>query len=141
MRIMPAGNVDTEYGECIYLNKSKIISHLTISDTILIIVVVFVIIFSSLLSYRKLTNNDIAVIEIDGDCRSISLAKDTLIDLGNGMTIEVKNGKVRVKESDCQQKICVKHGWIKFDNDVIVCIPNKTIIYVSHRGDMDYITQ
>jgi len=38
-----------------------------------------------------------------------------------------------VKDSDCPQKICVKHGWLRYANDVIVCLPNKTILYLTKK--------
>ncbi len=64
-----------------------------------------------------------------------------MISLENGMMIEVKDRRIRVKDSDCPQKICVKHGWIRYGNDVIVCLPNKTIIYLKKKSDLDYITR
>ncbi len=58
------------------------------------------------------------------------------------MVIEVKDGKVRVTESDCPYKICVKQGWI--DRGSIVCLPNNTVTTVKgplkNGEDVDAIT-
>ncbi len=54
------------------------------------------------------------------------------------------NGKIRVMESDCPQQICVKQGWIKSPNDMIVCVPNRTIIYLKSdkkENKLDYISE
>ncbi len=45
------------------------------------------------------------------------------------MTIQVKSGAIRVKNSTCKRKICVHTGWISKDGQSIVCVPNRVIIY------------
>jgi len=85
--------------------------------------------------------SDYAVIEYNGQTENISLSKDQIFTLENGVVIEVKGGRIRVKDSDCPQKICVKHGWLRYANDVIVCLPNKTILYLPKKSDLDYITR
>jgi hypothetical protein len=91
--------------------------------------------------YKKGVKSDWAIIEYNGKSENISLNKDRIFTLDNGIVIEINDGKIRVKESDCPQKICVKHGWLRYANDVIVCLPNKTIIYLKKKSDLDYITQ
>jgi hypothetical protein len=46
----------------------------------------------------------------------------------DGLTVEIRGGKVRVAESDCPGKICVKQGWI--DSGAIICLPNRVVITV-----------
>jgi len=123
------------------LNKRELLSHFTIADGVLIVIVIVAIIGSSLFVYKKGIRTDFAVIEYNGKSENVSLNKDRIFTLENGIVIEVKDGKVRVKDSDCPQKICVKHGWLKYAHDVIVCLPNKTIIYLPQKSDIDYITQ
>ena len=47
-----------------------------------------------------------------------------------GMTLEVKDGRVRVVESDCPNKVCVHTGWIALSGEVIACVPNRVIIRI-----------
>ncbi len=42
--------------------------------------------------------------------------------------IEIKNGKVRVIEASCPDKVDVKQGYIKNVGEIIVCVPNRLII-------------
>ncbi len=123
------------------MNKRELLSHFTLADGILIVFVILAIIVSFLFVYKKGIRTDYAVIEYNGQTENISLNKDRIFTLDNGMVIEIKDGRIRVKESDCPQKICVKHGWLRYANDVIVCLPNKTIIYLKKKSDFDYITQ
>jgi hypothetical protein len=41
------------------------------------------------------------------------------------LTIEIKDKKVRVKESSCPNQVCVKTGWINKSGEIIVCAPNE----------------
>lgn len=123
------------------MNRREILSHFTLADGILIAFVTIAIIVSSLFVYKKGVKSDYAVIEYNGQTENISLSKDQIFTLENGIVIEVKGGRIRVKDSDCPQKICVKHGWLRYANDVIVCLPNKTILYLPKKSDLDYITR
>ena len=125
----------------IFLNKRELLSHLTIADGVLIGFVIISMIISAVFVYKTPQKNACAIIEYNGRSEQISLRKDRTFSLENGMMIEVKDGKIRVKGSDCNQKICVKHGWLRYANDVIVCLPNKTIIYLQKESDLDYITR
>ncbi len=107
------------------MNRCEILSHFTLADGILIVFVIVAIIVSSIFVYKNGAESEYAIIEYNGQTENISLNKDQMISLENGMMIEVKDRRIRVKDSDCPQKICVKHGWIRYGNDVIVCLPNK----------------
>ena len=43
-------------------------------------------------------------------------------------TIEIKEGKIRVKSADCPDKTCVKTGVLRSETIPIVCLPHKLII-------------
>lgn len=48
---------------------------------------------------------------------------------GVHVIVEVKSGAVRITESACKNKHCIKHGWLKpNDYDKIICMPQKVII-------------
>jgi Protein of unknown function (DUF1312). len=44
--------------------------------------------------------------------------------------IEVSTGRIRVKDADCPDKICVRTGWIDKPGEVIVCLPHKLVIQI-----------
>ena len=43
-------------------------------------------------------------------------------------TIEIKDGRIRVKEAQCPDKTCVNMGWLRSSAMPIVCLPNHLII-------------
>lgn len=47
-----------------------------------------------------------------------------------GAVIEICEHKIRVKSSDCPDKICVNTGYISKKGEQIVCLPKKLIIKV-----------
>lgn len=141
MNIIHAKSVERRFTESIFLNKRELLSHFTLADGVLIGFVIVLMIVSAVFVYKNSVKSDFAIIEYNGRSEKFSLNKDQIKSLENGMVIEVKDGKIRVKKSDCPQKICVKHGWLRYANDVIVCLPNKTIIYLKKKSDLDYITR
>jgi hypothetical protein len=63
------------------------------------------------------------------------LDRDREMSLLDGrMSIEIKQGRIRVRKSDCPRKICVNAGWIKTPGQVIACVPNKVLVEVKTAG-------
>lgn len=44
--------------------------------------------------------------------------------------VETRDGRVRVTEADCPNRICVQTGWRSSGGEVIVCVPNRTVIRI-----------
>lgn len=59
------------------------------------------------------------------------------------LKIEIKNGRVRVIEAHCPNKICEGMGWIDKAGDSIVCVPNRLVIKLigGGEGEIDGISQ
>jgi len=52
--------------------------------------------------------------------------------------VELKDGRVRIKEAGCPDKVCVRTGWISNPGEMIVCLPYKIVIKISgERNDVD----
>ena len=63
------------------------------------------------------------------------LEKDKIITiLGDRMQLEVRGGSVRVLNSDCPHHICKNMGWIKYNGETIVCVPNQVLIEIKSKG-------
>ena len=47
--------------------------------------------------------------------------------------------RVRIKEADCDDQICVRRGWATKNGETIVCLPHKLVIEVrsTDGGDED----
>ncbi len=49
-------------------------------------------------------------------------------------TILIQDGAVRVIESDCPEKICIKKGEISQGGEWLACLPNKVFISIQGRN-------
>lgn len=57
-------------------------------------------------------------------------------------TIEVRDGKVHVLDSDCRNKVCIAAGWVSQPGQWIICLPNDVVILVegaveNNQGGID----
>ena len=67
---------------------------------------------------------------------SVPLEKnDTIVVQGDvsEMTIVIKNGRAHVKESGCDNQICVHEGEKSNYNEMITCLPNKIYIRIGKK--------
>lgn len=71
----------------------------------------------------------------------LPIGKDRIVSVegAEGKTVvEIKNHRVRVTESPCHNKLCIKQGWIK--SGVIVCLPNRVVVTIGkYKNDFDTI--
>ena len=54
---------------------------------------------------------------------------------GRRNIIEIKGGRIRVREADCPDRVCVHTGWLTAAVP-IVCLPNKLVIEYA-ESDLD----
>jgi hypothetical protein len=47
--------------------------------------------------------------------------------------IEIKNHKVRIADSPCPNKLCIKQGWV--ERGAIICIPNRVTVMIGNHDD------
>ena len=59
------------------------------------------------------------------------LNKDRIVEIENHILVEIKDNKVRVKQSPCKNQICVKQGWS--DSQPIICAPQKLSVVIKSR--------
>jgi hypothetical protein len=56
--------------------------------------------------------------------------------------LEISDGRVRMIDSACPDKLCVKTGWISSPGESIVCLPNRVVIEIrSGEGGPDVVNQ
>ena len=53
---------------------------------------------------------------------------------GHKLSLEIKNGSVRIKDSDCPDKVCVSSGWTKDNSKLIVCAPAEVLVRIQDDG-------
>ncbi|MDO8734808.1 MAG: NusG domain II-containing protein [Elusimicrobiota bacterium] len=98
-------------------------------------VIAFVILlFSSgpLMSFKnnKFDNKEDFIYKNGKLIEEINLSQKKVINIDK-IKIEVREGRIRVLESDCPHKICRHSGWITSPAQTIVCVPNKILIEIT----------
>ena len=86
-------------------------------------------------------NNVYAKVYVQNELQlTVDLAKNDeyIIEGTKGnLTIETKNGAIRVKESNCPHQDCVKMGFVNTSNRPIICAYNATYIVIEGSATYD----
>ena len=72
------------------------------------------------------------------------LGEDQTIEIGDGNTCEIKDGKVSMISADCPDKLCVRSREISAVGESIVCLPNNVILKITgeaEKADIDAISE
>ena len=107
---------------------------LTLPDKILIggLVVLTLLSFPIIRHFQH--EGRVAVIEVDGELvGNFSLEEDRFIPVDGklGTTrVEIVGNGVRVLDSPCPHKLCVKSGPISRSGETLVCLPNRVVIRI-----------
>ncbi len=115
-------------------------------DLLLVAGVVALAVFLIMSSVAKASGpGETAVVEVNGrEVMKISLRenRDYTVDGFRGKTyISVLSGEVRVTDSDCPDKLCVRMGWVSQSDASVVCLPNRVVIRVMGSGAYDTISK
>ena len=97
-------------------------------DVVLIIVIVFIAIFSYLRINRSNEGKIADIYANNMFVGSYSLNKNQVIPILSGCEAEIENGKIRMRKANCRDKLCVKQGFS--DNLPIICLPNRIVIEI-----------
>lgn len=115
-----------------------------VGDIILIAFFLVVGAGSAVLIWNRAGSGDVCVIKSVEGVQTIALPVDTVVTLNGpvGRTVvEVRGKQVRVRDSDCRNKICVRTGWIKSSGQISVCAPNRVMVLVKSGDGVDGITR
>ena len=77
-----------------------------------------------------------AVVMVDGaEVMRLPLREDARAAVpqtqGFANTVEIAGGAVRVVDANCPDHTCENQGWIRYDGEMIVCLPHRLIVTVS----------
>ncbi len=102
--------------------------------TIILITSLFWIIYNK--SFCKDTSGSKEVnVYVDGDLYgtySIDTDDDIDIDSKYGHNrLSIKDNKVRMTDSDCDNNSCINMGEISYSYESIICIPNRVVVEIS----------
>lgn len=119
----------------------------------ILIVLIIIISVCSILYMTISTGNQLyiqkkVIIELDGKpYKEILIDEETslIIDIEENNIknkIHIENNKVFMEESNCNNQLCVKQGYIEKSNQMIVCLPNKLSVRIEGiDNEIDVISE
>ena len=112
------------------------------NDIILILILIAGIVSLFIFNFFRQENTDIPYVNIyyeDKILYSVPLEQNKEIKIKGAisdMVIVIKNGKVHVEESGCDNQICVHEGEKYHVNETITCLPNKIYIKIGSKQNV-----
>ncbi|MBU1669773.1 MAG: NusG domain II-containing protein [Actinobacteria bacterium] len=113
-----------------------------LGDLVLVALVVVAAAASVMLvsAARAGEKGSLVIIEVNGrEVKRVALgpgqaARTFKIETGDGYNmVVVDGGRVRVKEADCRDRVCLGMGWAETSGDNIICLPHRMVIRVVGR--------
>ncbi len=114
-----------------------VIRSTTLADKLLFIALTTAAVAGIFYSREAMPKGSDVIIEVDGrTAYTLALDTDRVLSVpgpyGNTV-VEIKGGRVRVKEAHCPNRLCEKQGWIT--RGAIVCLPNHIVISVGGKTE------
>ena len=117
-----------------------------------VLVMLSVLLIASLLlfgSFRS-SGNDSSdlrlVVRTPTETLTYPLSADRTVTVSSGnitLTVEIRDGRARVSDSDCPDKICQRTGWISRKGETVICAPAAVRLTVTDPkggvGDADSV--
>ena len=79
------------------------------------------------------TGAEVVIRDADGGEQRMALSEDAELTVATSAgtnIVQVKGGKVCVREADCPNQDCVEQGWISDSSQQIVCLPHKLTVNI-----------
>ena len=108
------------------------------------IVLVGIILICMVIIYCINGNNKSVIAEIsyDGEVVEIidlSQSDDKIITITNGVKFEISNNRIKFIDVNCLDKLCENIGYVSMPSEVAICMPNKTVLKIRNKDDIDII--
>lgn len=108
---------------------------LTTADKLLIVVFACLVVASFAFVNALSGEGSVVLIQVDGAIVHKTSLKETHIIAVHGthgqLTVEIRGGKVAITQAQCPNHICVKTGWRTHSGEIIVCVPNNTVVRIA----------
>ncbi|MBL0224789.1 MAG: NusG domain II-containing protein [Geobacteraceae bacterium] len=124
---------------------------MTRGDKLLVLLIMVSAIMSAYVLLCNRSNKDSshqAVISVEGlVVRTITLSRETprqdfVINGKVGKTdIEVQGRRIRVRDAHCNNRICVRQGWIDKPGESVICMPGQVVISIEGAAPVDAVTR
>jgi hypothetical protein len=112
-------------------------------DKIILCSLIPLLIFSIFYIVTEMKNKNLVIIDISGE-KEYNIYQKNLIHcqgkLGK-VLVEIDNGRARIIESNCKDKLCIKKGWISNVGEYSICLPNEVFVIIIGKGNLDGVSE
>lgn len=116
-----------------------------------IVIIVLIVAICAALCAVFFTHKDaghIANVYVDGELvYSVDLnevdapfTKEIVTEYGKNV-LKIERGRIQVSDADCDNKECVRTGYISDSSAPIVCLPHRLVIKIEKEGDVDSVSK
>lgn len=117
-------------------------------DIAVILVMALIIGISSFLvnSYTDYQGDLKCIIKVDGEIyKEIKLKENynNFIEINSSFgynKISIEGNTVKMADSDCQDKLCLKEKAISRPFESLICLPARLIIYIEGESELNYVS-
>ena len=115
-------------------------------DLLAIFLVAAMAVMAAVFFLPKNTSAQNAVVQIyqDGQLvKELSLDEDQTIRLTGAYsnTVEIRDGKAAITETDCPGADCVHSGWISSVGRSIICLPDRVEVRIVGDAEVDFVVR
>ena len=112
------------------------------NDFFFILFVIFVLAVSYPVMKYTAKGGDTVKITVDGRLFSEKpLSENCEIPINDTNTAVIENGTVYMKYASCPDKLCIHQGRIRNSSKKIICLPNKVVIEVIKKSEIDTVVR
>lgn len=111
-------------------------------DFVLILAVLIASLVSFFAMRQTSKGGDTVKITVNGEifCEK-PLFEDCEIDINGTNTAVIENGAVYMKYASCPDKLCIHQGKAHNSSKKIICLPNKIVIEVTKKSEIDTVVK
>ncbi|NCA67219.1 MAG: NusG domain II-containing protein [Clostridia bacterium] len=120
-----------------YYKKSKLLERW---DIIVAVILVLALAAVLLITFLPAEGSEVEIYKNGQLIAVYPLNENRAFNVG-AMRIEIFDGKVSVVESDCPDQLCVHAHSIFTAGSVIICVPNKVVVKITGKTEVEGITQ
>ena len=111
-------------------------------DFLFVLIIIMTSFFSFLIIKSVSKDADTVRITVNGEifCER-PLSENCVIDINGTNTAVIENGSVYMKSATCPDKLCIHQGRARDGSKKIICLPNKVVIEVIKKSDIDTVVK
>lgn len=121
------------------MKESKKKKKIFLWTDLLLAVLLFGLSFLFYLPFRSVSDGETVTILENDRSETYPLKTDRIVETEYSGAVIIRNGKVHLEHATCPDKICEAFGEISKSGESIICVPNKLVVKINGKSEVDGI--